>query len=189
MLDKKEKVILIVQSCWRRFPEQLLLGWTGCFYWLFRNSLKRLPSLNCSHTLTVRHWECHWQLPRNPVADSNLHKLFCILAERNRSSWSIFLSLYLFPYLLPAHFFWAWEIRRRVCAGRSRFGTVCSMALYSTGFTTPKSAPWMEIRPHHWGFSSHSPLKVGFWCSHEVVQRPHHCSRESLPHFLFCSPN
>lgn len=76
---KKEKVILSVQSCQCRLPKQLLLDGMGCFYWLFRNSFKRLFSLNFTCTLTLRHWECHWQLPKSPVADSNLHRLFCIL--------------------------------------------------------------------------------------------------------------
>lgn len=107
---KKEKVILSVQSCQCRLPKQLLLDGMGCFYWLFRNSFKRLFSLNFTRTLTLRHWECHWQLPKSPVADSNLHRLFCILVyvERKGSNWSIFLSLHLFPYLLPAPFFQGW---------------------------------------------------------------------------------
>lgn len=89
------------------------------------------------------------------------------------------------PLSPPSPLFRAGEIRWQekpiwegVCCG-----------VYSAGFTTPRSTPWMETSPHHWGFRSHSPLITGFWCSHEAVQRPHHCSRESLPHFLFCSPN
>lgn len=106
----------------------ILAVWTACLYWLFRNSFKRLSSLNFTHTLTLRHWQCHCQLPRSSVADSNLHKLFCMLLYADRNGY--LLGFCFFPYLLPAPFSGLGKYDRCLCRPKQIWEGLCIFLLW-----------------------------------------------------------